>query len=222
MMVKKESGMYKRKTAEMILERHPALQPRMRAILIEWMMEVCEDKQFNEEVFFLAINYLDRFLSKVKVKKSRFQLVASVCIFIASKFSDRHSLTLQQLVNYTDNSISVNEIKEWEFQLLKGLNWKVAAVTAFNFLDHFCNKDKLTNYDQNVWREAVKIASFALKEYRFITTKQSLLAAASYSLAYYKIYKSFSATNILISKLSKLIRANECDVEYIFHSILFV
>ena len=34
LMVKKESGMYMRHTAEGMLSRHPALQPRMRAILL--------------------------------------------------------------------------------------------------------------------------------------------------------------------------------------------
>ena len=34
LMVKKETGMYKRQCAEGMLAKHPALQPRMRAILL--------------------------------------------------------------------------------------------------------------------------------------------------------------------------------------------
>lgn len=38
LMVKKESGMYCRQRAEQMLVRHPALQPKMRAILLgDWL-----------------------------------------------------------------------------------------------------------------------------------------------------------------------------------------
>ena len=44
LMVKKESGMYKRPGAELILNRHTSLQPKMRAILLGRIMDLDPSK----------------------------------------------------------------------------------------------------------------------------------------------------------------------------------
>ena len=110
-MVKKESGMYKRKTAEMILERHPDLQPRMRAILIEWMMEVCEDYKLHRETFYLAVDNIDRFLGESPpVPKNRLQLIGVTCLFIAAKIEEIYPPKLVEFANVTDGACSKEEI----------------------------------------------------------------------------------------------------------------
>jgi cyclin E len=35
----------------------------MRAILLDWMMEVCMEFTLKRETFHLAVNYVDRYLS---------------------------------------------------------------------------------------------------------------------------------------------------------------
>lgn len=72
--------------------------------------QVCEEQQCQPEVFSLAINYLDRFLSKVNLRKSQFQLLACVCMFLASKFKETSPLPAENLVIYTDNSVTTYEI----------------------------------------------------------------------------------------------------------------
>ena len=64
------------------------LKPHMRKIVADWMLEVTEEAKCSPEVFSLAVNYMDRVLSKIPIEKSQFQLLASVCIFLASKFKE--------------------------------------------------------------------------------------------------------------------------------------
>ena len=45
------------------------LKPVMRRQVAAWMLEVCEEEQTSPQVFCLAINYLDRFLSSCKIAK---------------------------------------------------------------------------------------------------------------------------------------------------------
>lgn len=45
------------------LKKHPALTSIMRAILIDWMMEVCMEFQLKRDTFHLAVKLVDRFLS---------------------------------------------------------------------------------------------------------------------------------------------------------------
>lgn len=86
------------------------IKPHMRKIVSDWMLEVTEEQQCQPEVFSLAIDYLDRFLSVVNIKKSQFQLLACVCLFLASKFKETAPLPAENLVIYTDSSVSTFEI----------------------------------------------------------------------------------------------------------------
>ena len=169
--------------------------PHMRKIVTDWMLEVCEDQHCQSEVFFLAVNYLDRFLSLVNIKKTQFQLVASVCILLASKFSQVVPISSEQLVIYTDNSVSLVELKEWELYVLSVLQWELSTATANSFLQHFCNNIHSNN---NVRRQAETIAALASTEYEFIQTKQSVIAAAALAVALKEeLHSSEEVVNLL-------------------------
>ena len=86
------------------------IKPHMRKIVCEWMLEVTEEQRCQPEVFSLAVDYMDRFLSRVPLAKSQFQLLACVCIFLASKFKESFPLCADKLVIYTDFSVTSEEI----------------------------------------------------------------------------------------------------------------
>lgn len=71
---------------------------------------MCDEQNCEEEVFPLAMNYLDRFLCVLEIKKSRLQLLGASCMFLASKLRDSRPLTAEKLVIYTDNSITLDEL----------------------------------------------------------------------------------------------------------------
>lgn len=86
------------------------IKSHMRKIVSDWMLEVCEEQQCQPEVFHLAMNYMDRFLGRVRIQKNQFQLLGCVCLFLASKFKETCPLPAESLVIYTDNSVTTYEI----------------------------------------------------------------------------------------------------------------
>lgn len=69
-----------------MFDNHPNLQPRMRAILLDWIIEVCEVYKLHRETYYLTVDYLDRYLSaKSNISKNQLQLIGITCLFIASK-----------------------------------------------------------------------------------------------------------------------------------------
>ncbi|CAL8242091.1 unnamed protein product [Merluccius merluccius] len=116
------------------------IQPDMRRMVAGWMHEVCEEENANEDVFPLAINYLDRFLAIKPTRKCYLQLLGAVCIFIASKLKDSRTLSAEKLCIYTDNSISPRELLEWELVVLGNLRWNIASVIPNDFIEHIVRR----------------------------------------------------------------------------------
>lgn len=69
-----------------------------------------EEQQCQPDVYWLAVNYMDRFLSVSPVSKCSLQLLGSVCLFLASKLKESVPLTADKLVLYTDRSITYDQL----------------------------------------------------------------------------------------------------------------
>lgn len=56
----------------------------MRWILVDWLVEVAEEYSLHTETLYLAVSYIDRFLSHMSVKRDKLQLVGTTAMFIAA------------------------------------------------------------------------------------------------------------------------------------------
>ncbi|KAL0626953.1 G1/S-specific cyclin-D2 [Plecturocebus cupreus] len=93
------------------------IQPYMHRMVATRMLDVGEEQKCAEEVFPLAMNYLDCFLAGVPTPKFHLKLLAS----------ESSALTAEKLCIYTDNSIKSQELLEWELVVLGKLKWNLAA-----------------------------------------------------------------------------------------------
>jgi len=130
LMAKKETGMYKRPPVDTLLNRHTEIKPRMRAILLDWLIEVCEVYRLHRETFYLAVDFIDRFLAVAPpVPKNRLQLIGVSCLFIGAKIEEIYPPKLQEFAYVTDGACKEEEILQMELMILKGLNWGLSPMT---------------------------------------------------------------------------------------------
>ncbi|VEN37480.1 unnamed protein product [Callosobruchus maculatus] len=154
----------------------------MRKIVSEWMMEVCEEQKCQDEVFYLAMNYLDRFLMCCSIAKNQLQLLGTACMLLASKLRECSPLAGETLVYYTDHSITKQQLWSWELLVLSKLKWDVAAVTPHDFLKHLLNRLPLEDswhisYEM-VISHAKTLITLCAREFVFSRYHPSIIASA--------------------------------------------
>ena len=70
------------------MDSQPEINPSMRAILVDWLVDVHNKFELSPETFYLTINIIDRFLATKIVPRRELQLVGIGAMLIASKYEE--------------------------------------------------------------------------------------------------------------------------------------
>ncbi|ETN76529.1 cyclin domain protein [Necator americanus] len=133
-----------------LLDNHPELVPRTRAVLVDWMMEVCGSEKQHRETFHLAVDYVDRFLGTFHgIRSQTFQLVGTAALFLASKYEEIYPPKLEEFVAYTDGACTEHDVRTFEIIMLKELHWSLSPITSVHWLSMYMqflgNKEEVKN-----------------------------------------------------------------------------
>jgi len=184
-LLKKETR-YLPRVANFFAQVQTEVKAQMRKEVAEWMLEIAEAEHAQPEVFCLAMNYLDRFLSECPIKRSQLQLLAAVCLLVAWKVREHEPLHAQRLVEYSDFNLTLRDIMEWEVLLLSKLDWDMSSVIASDFIEHIIQRvrrfrtDDVQLDDNSVIRHhAETLLTLCSAHGSFSSLNPSLVAAAS-------------------------------------------
>ena len=69
------------------MANQPTVTQHMRAVLVDWLVEVQENFELNHETLYLAVKLVDTYLAVVpRVPRDNVQLIGAVALFLAAKF----------------------------------------------------------------------------------------------------------------------------------------
>lgn len=119
------------------MKRQPDINYSMRTILVDWLVEVSEEYKLNTETLFLAISYIDRFLSCMSVVRAKLQLLGTAAMFIAAKYEEIYPPDVSEFVFITDDTYSKTQVLRMEQILLRVLDFDLCGPTCFVYLNTY-------------------------------------------------------------------------------------
>ncbi|TID29805.1 hypothetical protein CANINC_001620 [Pichia inconspicua] len=176
------------------LQIRTELRPRMRSILVDWMVEVHLKFKLLPETLYLAINIMDRFLSKEVVQVDRLQLLATGSLFIAAKYEEVYSPSIKNYAYVTDGAFTEEEILGAEKFILEILNFNMAYPNPLNFLRRISKADDYNVHTRTIAKYLLEIT---VVDHRFIGYLPSLCAAAAMFIARKMIGKNDWNANLI-------------------------
>ncbi|WVZ19060.1 hypothetical protein V8G54_006382 [Vigna mungo] len=173
------------------------INPSMRAILIDWLVEVAEEYRLVPDTLYLTVNYIDRYLSGNVMNRQRLQLLGVASMMIASKYEEICAPQVEEFCYITDNTYFKEEVLQMESAVLNFLKFEMTAPTVKCFLRRFVRAAQGVDEVASLQLECLTnyIAELSLLEYSMLCYAPSLIAASAIFLAKFILFPSTKPWN---------------------------
>ena len=156
------------------------INAKMRAILIDWLVEVHMKFRLNPNTLYLCVNIIDRYCSQKEVKRSKLQLVGVTALLVACKHEEIYPPEVRDCVYITDRAYNRQEVLDMEQSILNVLNWKISVPTAYPFLHRFLS---LVKASERAKHAAHYYLERSLQEHDMLVYRPSEVSCAAVILA---------------------------------------
>jgi len=193
------------------MDRQAHVNAKMRAILVDWLVDVHKKYKLRPETLFLAISLVDRYLDRRLIARRKLQLVGVTALLVAAKFEEMHPPEIQEFVYVTDKAYTNHEVVMMEASILNTLDFRVCRPTAVSFLERYVRVNGCHEAHHHLVSYLLELT---LVEYKMIKYSPSHLAAAAVLLSN-KLLRRQPAWTPAAVKQTKLTEPNlkECAKE---------
>ncbi|CAB3404993.1 unnamed protein product [Caenorhabditis bovis] len=131
------------------------ITPYHREEAIDWIYDISREERCDGDVLPLAVSIMDRFLSFQNIFKHDVQMLAGVCLFIASKLKAPHPMNASKISYYSEDTCKIADILSWELMVITTLDWETEAPTAFDFYDQLIARLPIVSTLRDNFQETV-------------------------------------------------------------------
>lgn len=160
--------------------QHYEITERMRAVLVDWLVQVHSRFQLLQETLYLTVAVLDRFLQVQPVSRRKLQLVGVTAMLVACKYEEMYAPEVGDFAYITDSAFTKAQILEMEQLILRTLNFELGRPLPLHFLRR---ASKVGNSDVERHTLAKYLMELTLLDYHMVHYRPSEIAAASLALS---------------------------------------
>ncbi|XP_050964674.1 G2/mitotic-specific cyclin-B1 [Labeo rohita] len=171
------------------LETEQAVKPKylegkevtgnMRAILIDWLVQVQIKFRLLQETMYMTVAIIDRFLQDHPVPKKQLQLVGVTAMFIASKYEEMYPPEIADFAFVTDRAYTTGQIREMEMKILRVLNFSFGRPLPLQFLRRASKIGDVTAEHHTLAKYFLELT---MVDYDMVHFPPSQVASAAYAL----------------------------------------
>ncbi|KAK9671163.1 hypothetical protein RND81_12G010600 [Saponaria officinalis] len=176
------------------MELQPEINEKMRAILVDWLIEVHDRFDIRPETLYLTINLVDRFLSLKALPKRELQLLGIGCMLIACKYEEIWAPEVNDFVAISGIAYTNEQVLKMEKTILGKLEWYLTVPTPYVFLTRYI---KASIPDDEIQHLVYFLAELALMNYGSLSFCSSMVAASAVYVARRTLHKSPAWTETL-------------------------
>lgn len=162
------------------MERQSSINPRMRSILIDWLVDVHLKFHLIPETLYLTVNIIDRYLEKADTPRNQLQLVGITALLLASKYEEIYPPQVADIVSICDHAFTDREVLQMEVNILRALEYKITIPSAHCFLVRYL---KAAHGNKRIVHLSSYILDNTLLNYELLEFKPSELASAAVMIA---------------------------------------
>ncbi|KAJ7544944.1 hypothetical protein O6H91_09G099800 [Diphasiastrum complanatum] len=158
------------------MSKQADINEKMRAILVDWLIEVHLKFKLMPETLFLTMNLIDRYLSAQNVSRRHLQLVGVTAMLLAAKYEEIWAPEVQDFVVISDGAYTRDQVLAMEKKILNTLSFNLTVPTPYMFIVRFL---KAASADRQLNLLAFFLLELCLVEYAMVKFTPSMLAAAA-------------------------------------------
>lgn len=152
---------------------------------LSWILKVHAHYNFGPLTAYLAINYLDRFLSSYQMPQGKawmLQLLSVSCLSLAAKMEETDvPLLVDFQIEDAKYVFEARTIERMELLILTTLKWRMRSITPFSFLHYFVHR--AAGDDQSPPRDlitrSIELILATIRVIHLVGHRPSAIAAAA-------------------------------------------
>ncbi|XP_076453514.1 G2/mitotic-specific cyclin-B3-like [Babylonia areolata] len=158
------------------LARHPQVTQRMRAVLVDWLVEVQENFELNHETLYLAVKLVDTYMASVQdIQRDNVQLLGAVSLFLSSKYDERMPPAIDDFIYICDHAYNRDQFMAMERELFRTVGFDLGRPISYRFLRRYSRCGRSETKTLYLARYILELSQM---EYKFVFQRESMMAAS--------------------------------------------
>jgi hypothetical protein len=160
------------------------LRRSWRRKIVEWFLSFVEEFNIHGSTIYVALNFLDRYLSRVVCNSQTLETLSMICIFAASKLLESSPIRLVEICNMCSRgSLTPDSIYSMEMHLYHTLDWNLKPSSPHEFVLRFLTGLK-ADYAPSLLTHTDAFLDIAIIEYDMLQYLPSVMAVAAIRCAH--------------------------------------
>ncbi|KAJ8598935.1 hypothetical protein CTAYLR_009847 [Chrysophaeum taylorii] len=190
------------------------LNAKMRAILVDWIVDVHAKFGLAEATLYLAVQIVDAYLARRPTARPYLQLVGITALLVASKYEDVEAPEICDCTYMCSETYSSSQVRAMELDILKAVDWNLTLPNAHVWLVRIMT---VAGADAATTHAAEYLAQRLLLEEDVFNYRPSLVAAAAAKLALIARDPTFVWSDDLVA----LTAYDDLNLEVISHILAY-